>query len=115
MPTTPHVAPPTVMAKIIQIGESPVESPRIFGPRMVPSNYCSRKIRIRKIKACFGEMINKMISPGIAPINGPKYGIILVMPTMILISSAYCRCRMHMSTKQIMPMISESSALPMIY
>ena len=67
------------------------------------------------IKACFGEMINKMISPGIAPINGPKYGIILVMPTMILISSAYCRCRMHMSTKQIMPMISESSALPMIY
>ena len=30
MPTTPHVAPPAVMAKIIQIGESPVESPRIL-------------------------------------------------------------------------------------
>lgn len=38
IPNGPAIAPPTVIAEIIQNGVIPIDSPNIFGPRYRPSN-----------------------------------------------------------------------------
>jgi hypothetical protein len=38
MPANPKKPPPTKIANIIQNEDSPRELPRIFGPRILPSN-----------------------------------------------------------------------------
>ena len=52
--------------------------------------------------------------PIIPPMYGPKYGIILVIPTITLISIAYGNLNISIAKKQIIPIISESIAFPMM-
>ncbi len=56
-----------------------------------------------------------IITAGTAPMKGPKYGIILVIPTIILKSNPYRTPNINIPTKQMMPMINESMDLPIIY
>lgn len=53
---------------------------------------------------------------GIAPINGPKYGIIFVRPTNILTITAYDEPILNnfIPKRHIIPMINESIVLPII-
>ena len=104
-------------AKIIQIGRRPVLSPKIFGPRIFPSNCCKIITKIKKASPCLGDTdkdITKML--GIAPINGPKYGIIFVRPTNILTITAYDEPILNnfIPKRHIIPMINESIVLPII-
>ena len=46
IPAGPNIAPPTIIAKIIPIGFTPIESPKILGPKIFPSNCCKSKIKI---------------------------------------------------------------------
>ena len=57
-------------------------------------------------------MMMKML--GIAPINGPKYGITLVTPTMKLTSTAYGMLSALHPIKHSTPMMAESRILPEI-
>ena len=97
-----------VIAKITQKPDKPVESPNIFGPKILPSNCCIIKIRITKYNACFGSTINTRKVLGIAPIYGPKNGITLVTPTITLTKSAYGVPIILVHMKQIIPIIMES-------
>ena len=63
----------------------------------------------------FTGLTIKMTTPPITPpMYGPKYGIILVMPTITLSSTAYGKRKIVVHTKQIIPIIRESIALPII-
>ena len=61
-----------MIAKMTQKAESPVESPRILGPRMFPSNCWRMRMKTRNHSALIGASIRMMKNEGIAPINGPK-------------------------------------------
>ena len=87
IPITPKNFPPIVIAKMIHRGFMPVEEPISFGPSTSPSNCCRARIMIVKTNALIGEIHRMMMIPGIAPINGPKYGIIFVTPTITEMSS----------------------------
>ena len=114
MPINPNSPPPTRTAKRTQKLASPVLSPRIFGPRILPSNCCNARMNTRNHMHCSGSTISKSNAEGIAPINGPKNGMILVIPTMQLISSVYSHPKIVMHTKHSRPMIRESMILPLI-
>ena len=51
---------------------------------------------------------------GIAPINGPKNGMIFVTPTITAIRCGYGRPRISMAIKHKIPMIAESRIRPLM-
>jgi len=114
MPGTPMRPLKMVMEKIIQNPERPVESPRILGPRKLPSNCCKIQMKMIKYRHCIGLTIKISNAQGTAPIKGPKNGIMLVTPTMTLISIGYGIFMMLTTTKQRTPMMAESKIFPLI-
>ena len=59
--------------------------------------------------------MRRMSSPlGMAPINGPKNGMMFVTPTTTLMSIAYGMRSAVIPTKHRMPMMRESSSLPLM-
>ena len=87
---------------------NPVLLPKILGPKIFPSNCCKTKIN-NKNQIHFEGSTNKIINAdGTAPINGPKYGIIFVAPTITDIINAYGILKINIPTKQIIPTIKES-------
>ncbi len=100
------------MEKSTQNAESPVDSPSIAGPIILPSSCCSIIISTKKYKACFGLTSSISNALGIAPIYGPNTGIIFVTPTITLTSIVYGSFSMLMAAKHIRPIIAESTILP---
>ena len=80
MPGTFQIPPNIVIATMTQMPETPVDSPRIFGPKIFPSNCCKSKTKIRKYKLLIGLIMNNRIRHGTAPKIGPKKGIMFVTP-----------------------------------
>ena len=68
------------MENNIQNADIPMESPNIFGPIIFPSICCIINTNNKNINALLGETNNIIINDGMAPINGPKNGIIFVTP-----------------------------------
>ena len=64
------------------------ESPKILGPIRLPSICWMIIIKIRKIKAWFTDTKRIMKNDGMAPMKGPKKGIIFVTLMMNAISNA---------------------------
>jgi len=89
MPKTPQKPPPIRIEMMIRKLDTPVVSPRIFGPKKFPSNCCRRTTKIRKYSACRGSIRRISRRHGTAPRNGPKNGMIFVTPMITLTSSAY--------------------------
>ena len=100
------------MANMTHRAGRPTESPRMRGPRMLPSICCRIRMKIPNSTALYGLMISRMKMHGIAPRNGPNTGIIFVKPTTKAISGVYGICMIPQTMPQAMPIISESSALP---
>ena len=65
-------------------------------------------MKMIKYRHCIGLTIKISNAQGTAPINGPKNGIMLVTPTMTLISIGYGIFMMLTTTKQRTPMMAES-------
>ena len=59
-------------------------------------------------------MNKRSIMDGIAPMNGPKKGITLVIPTTTLIRTVRGNPKTVMAIKHIIPMIMESMIFPLI-
>ena len=74
------------MAMITVSELTPVLSPRIFGPITFPSNCWITIMRMMNSSALEGLDISTIKKDGMAPINGPNTGIILVTPTKVAIS-----------------------------
>ena len=89
IPTNPKNFPKRIIAKITQNGDNPVEFPRILGPRILPSNCWSINTMSAYHKAWTGLINKSNTKPIPPPTNGPKYGMIFVIPTIRLRSSAY--------------------------
>ena len=49
-----------------------------------------------------------------APMKGPKKGMMLVTPTITAIRAGYGNFKMLQHTRQMIPIIRESSSLPLI-
>ena len=75
---------------------------------------CNNKIKIRKYTPFIGSTKRIKIVLGIAPIKGPKNGIIFVTPTIVLISTGYGIFIIDTQIKQRIPIMRESSNLPLI-
>lgn len=86
IPKKPINPPKRSMENNTQKLLKPVESPSIFGPKILPSNCCNININTIKYKLCIGETIKSKKKLGIAPIKGPKNGITFVTPTITLIN-----------------------------
>ena len=114
IPTKPIRPPPTRMENSTQKLAIPVVSPRILGPITFPSSCCRASMKIRKYIHCIGFTISISSADGIAPINGPKNGMIFVIPTIQLISSGYSQPNSVMLIKQSTPIIAESISLPLM-
>ena len=117
IPGMPNRPPNSVIAKITQKPDRPVESPRIFGPSTLPSNCCNRNINMTKYRQFSGWVtstirINRAL--GIAPRYGPKNGITFVTPTITLTSIAYGVPINVVPIKHNNPIIIESSTLPLM-
>ena len=69
-------------------------------------------IKTTKYKHCIGLTNRISNALGTAPIYGPNTGITFVTPTITLISSEYGSFRIHITIKQITPIIAESTILP---
>ena len=69
---------------------------------------------MRKIKHLPGSIKSTKKALGMAPIYGPKNGMILVTPTITLINSGYGIFKMDTPMKQRIPIIKESISLPEI-
>ena len=76
------------MANMTQKLDRPVALPRIFGPRILPSNCWSSSTKMTKYSACIGLMTIMRMVLGTAPMNGPKNGMMFVTPMITAISSA---------------------------
>ena len=71
-PIKPNSPPPTITAKSTQNPDIPIESPIIFGTRILPSICWRTKIIRTKPQAGPNPPVIKIIKvPGTAPINGP--------------------------------------------
>ena len=86
--------------------------PRILGPMKLPSSCWMKRMSTAKISAWTGSTSSRMKMLGMAPMKGPNTGMMLVMPTKTLTSSAKSSRRMDMSTKVSTPMMRESMILP---
>ena len=84
--------------------------PRIFGPRIFPSNYCNNSINIRKYIPFIGSASAIRTALGIAPIYGPKNGITLVTPTITLTSIAYGIFKIDVPIKHKIPIMIDLSS-----
>ena len=75
--------------QIVRKLETPTELPRILGPSIFPSNCCRRNTRMIKYRAFSGltQMTRKAV--GIAPMKGPKNGMIFVTPIITAIRYVY--------------------------
>ena len=91
-----------------------MESPNIFGPSTMPSNCCRARIKSPTQRAFPGEIKRVIKIEGIAPIKGPKYGIILVRPIIKLMIIVYGALMIAKQIKQSTPMSKESSVFPRI-
>ena len=87
IPMKPKIPPNKRRAKVTQNSEIPVVVPKILGPIMFPSICCNIIIKITNHRHCMGSMSKMKNAQGIAPIKGPKKGIIFVTPTITLIRS----------------------------
>ena len=114
IPMNPYSPPNSMIAKITQNAESPVESPRIFGPRILPSNCCRIRMNTRNHSALIGASIRMIKNDGMAPINGPKYGMTFVTPTITETSIALGMPSSDIPMKHRIPMIRESRIFPPI-
>ena len=92
--------------------ETPVVLPRIFGPITLPSSCCNTKIKIMKYRQCIGFSKSNSRPHGIAPINGPKNGIILVIPMITPINAGASNPMKESPAKHNNPMIAESIIFP---
>ena len=88
IPGTPHRPPHNTMAKSTQKLESPVRSPRIFGPITFPSSCCNASTKTMNHRPFTGFSIIIRKVEGTAPMMGPKKGITLVTPTKVETSRA---------------------------
>ena len=70
MPRNPNSPPPTKIANMTQKLARPLVSPRIFGPKILPSNCCKPKIRIMKYSACIGLSSTGYTFPGDTQLPG---------------------------------------------
>ena len=113
IPTSPINSPATSIANNIQKADIPIESPNILGPIIFPSICCIININIKNIKAFVGDTNNIIINDGIAPINGPKNGIILVTPIITDINKVYGILNIENTTNDNTPIIAESIILPL--
>ena len=66
---------------------SPMESPKIFGPRIFPSTCIKMTIKTKNSAPLIGLAINTRIALGIIPMYCPKNGITFVTPMITLIST----------------------------
>ena len=89
IPTNPINLPATSNENNIQNADIPIESPNILGPIILPSICCITSIKTKNINAFTGETNNIIIADGIAPKNGPKNGIIFVIPIITDINNVY--------------------------
>ena len=69
---------------------------------------------IPNFSAAIGSTMSKMIMEGIAPIKGPKNGMMFVTPTTTLMSIVIGISNIVSTTKQRMPIIAESMIFPLI-
>ena len=113
-PTTPNNPFPRKIANTTQKGESPVDSPSIFGPIILPSTCCKIMINSKNITPFDGLSSMMSMVLGMAPMYGPKNGMTLVTPTITLTSATYGMRSIRQHTKQIAPIMSESMILPLI-
>ena len=114
MPTKPKRPPNSRMENSTQKEASPVESPRILGPRMLPSNCWSTKMKMTKYRHFRGLTSRISSAQGMAPMKGPKNGMMLVTPMITANSIGYGNRNRLQHTRAIMPMIRESTSLPLI-
>ena len=77
IPINPNNDPNTKMENKIQKLSKPTDSPMIFGPIIFPST-CWMMISTRKITPLNGDARKTSSALGMAPIYGPKNGMILV-------------------------------------
>lgn len=89
IPTNPNNPPNINIENSTQKLLIPVLLPISLGPSMLPSNCCMRKMSSKNFIHNDGSIIRSKNAHGIAPMNGPKYGIMLVIPTIIEIIRAY--------------------------
>ena len=82
IPIIPHKPPKNNIANSAQNVDKPVALPMHLGPIIFPSICCRIIINIMKYSDFIGDALKIIIVPGIAPMNGPTTGIILVIPTM---------------------------------
>ena len=108
IPTKPNRPSNTSNENNTQKLLKPVLLPRIFGPRMLPSNCCRTKMKIKNGIQLTGSTKSIKAADGIAPMNGPKYGMIFVTPTITATISGYGIWKINMKTKHIIPTIAES-------
>ena len=93
--------------------ETPVVLPRIFGPMMFPSICWRIIIKMTNQRHLIGDSIKIKIADGMAPINGPKNGMILVTPMITLIKAVFGIPKMEQTMAQMTPMIALSSNFPL--
>ena len=62
--------------------------------------------------AFIGSTISMRTIPGTAPINGPKYGIIFVIPTIRLTIGVNGSLSIVIRKKHIHPIMNESTVFP---
>ena len=89
MPQKPKMPPKITIENSTQNPFMPIEVPSIFGPITLPSSCWRTNTKITNHRHIFGSTSSISSAEGIAPINGPKNGMMFVTPTMTEISSAY--------------------------
>ena len=113
IPTIPNNLAPIKRENSIQNAEIPSESPSILGPIILPSNCCINRTISKNQNAFTGDKNKIMKNDGIAPINGPKKGIIFVIPMIKDTKIEYGILNIESMKNVIIPTISESSNLPL--
>lgn len=88
MPTKPNKPPKSRMEKSTQIPDNPVLLPRIFRPDDIAVHLLQNHNKNNKHQTGHRLTVSKMIADGIAPMYGPKNGMIFVTPTMTLMRIA---------------------------
>ena len=78
MPAKPNIPLARMIAITTQIGEMPMESPRIWGPITFPSSCWRRNTKIINRSSLSGATMKTMMPPIMPPKTGPKVGTIFV-------------------------------------
>ena len=92
--------------------DSPTWLPMIFGLRMLPSICWMTNTITRNHTASHGSIKNRMNALGMAPMNGPKNGMMLATPHSTAISGAYGKLNTVSTTKKITPSKAASRISP---